>query len=61
MILTLRLTESNQWVRVDHATRINLLNSPPMTGSVDDDKDDISNNDKRKMILDMYEQCECKM
>ena len=38
MILTLQLTESNQWVRVDHATRINLLNSPPMTGSVEENK-----------------------
>ena len=27
--LTLQLTQSNQWVRVDHVTRIHLLNSPP--------------------------------
>ena len=37
-ILTLRLTQSNQWVGVDHAARIHLLNSPPMTGSVDKNK-----------------------
>ena len=37
-ILTLRLTQSNQWVGVDHAARIQLLNSPPMTGSVEKNK-----------------------
>ena len=38
MILTLRLTQSNQWIGVDHATRIQLLNSPPITGSVERNK-----------------------
>ena len=37
-ILTLRLTQSNQWVGVDHAARIHLLNSPPMASSVDKNK-----------------------
>ena len=31
----LRLTQSNQWVGVDHAVRINSLNSPPMSSSVE--------------------------
>ena len=35
IILTLRLTESNQWVGVDHAARIQLLHSPSITGSVE--------------------------
>ena len=34
-ILTLRLTQNNQWVGVDHAARIHSVNSPPMTGSVE--------------------------
>ena len=38
IILTLRLTQSNQWVGVDHVARIQLLNSPPMTGSVQKNK-----------------------
>ena len=38
IILTLRLTQINQWVGVDHAARIQLLNSPPMTGSVEKNK-----------------------
>ena len=38
IILTLRLTQINQWVGVDHATRIQLLNSPLMTGSVEKNK-----------------------
>ena len=38
VILTLRLTQNNQWVGVDHATRIHLLNSSPMTGSVEKNK-----------------------
>ena len=38
IILTLRLTQNNQWVGVDHAARIHLLNSPPMTGSVEKNK-----------------------
>ena len=37
-ILTLRLTQNNQWVGVDHAARIHLLNCPPMTGSVEKNK-----------------------
>ena len=68
--LTPRLIQSNKWVGVDHAARIHLLNSPSVTSSVeknkmindsDHDDDDVNNNDKRKMILDMYEQCKCKM
>ena len=35
IILILRLTQSNQWVGVDHATQIHFLNSPPVTGSVE--------------------------
>ena len=35
IILILRLTQSNQWVGVDHATQIPFLNSPPVTGSVE--------------------------
>ena len=35
---TLRLTQSNQWVGVDHAARIHLLNFPPMTGIVQKNK-----------------------
>ena len=38
IIHTLRLTENNQWVGVDHAARIHLLNSPPMTDSVEKNK-----------------------
>ena len=38
MILTLRLTQSNQWVGVDHAARIQSMNSPPKTGSVEKNK-----------------------
>ena len=34
----LRLTQSNQWVGVDHAARMHLLNSPPMTSSVEENK-----------------------
>ena len=40
---TLLLTQSNQLVGVDHAVRIDLLNSPPMTGKVE----------KKKMIVMM--------
>ena len=35
---TERLTQSNQWVGVDHAARIQLLSSPPVTGSVEKNK-----------------------
>ena len=38
IILTLRLTQSNEWVGVDHAARIQLLNSSPMTGSFEKKK-----------------------
>ena len=38
IILTLRLAQSNQWVGADHATQIQLLNSPPITGSVEKNK-----------------------
>ena len=38
MILTLRPTQSNQWVGVDHAAAIHLLNSHPMAGSVEKNK-----------------------
>ena len=38
-ILTLWLIQSNQWLGIDHAARIQLLNFPPMTGgSVDKNK-----------------------
>ena len=33
--LTLRLTQSNQWVRADHAARIHSLISIPITSSVE--------------------------
>ena len=36
--LTLLLTQNNQWVGVDHAARIHLLNSLSMTGSVEKNK-----------------------
>ena len=36
--LTLRLTQSNQWVGVDHVARMHSLNSPPMTNSVEKNK-----------------------
>ena len=31
----LPITQSNQWVGVDDAARIHMLNSPPVTGSVE--------------------------
>ena len=45
LILTLRLTQGNQWVGVHHAARIHSLNSPPMTSSV--------HKNKMKMIVTM--------
>ena len=45
IILTLQLTQSNQWVGVDYAARILLLNSPPMTGSVEKNKMVVMMND----------------
>ena len=38
MILTLQLTQNNQWIGIDHAARIHLLNCSPMTGSVEKSK-----------------------
>ena len=38
LILTLRLTQNNQWVGVDHVARFHLLNSPPITSRVDKNK-----------------------
>ena len=38
IVLTLRLTQINQWLAVDHAARIQLLNSPPMTSSFEKNK-----------------------
>ena len=38
IVLTLRLTQINQWLGVDHAARIQLLNSPPMTSSFEKNK-----------------------
>ena len=38
IILTLRLTQSNQWIVVDNAARVHLLNSPSVTGSVEKNK-----------------------
>ena len=35
IVLTPQLTLSNQWVGVDYAARIQLLNSPPITGSIE--------------------------
>ena len=35
LILTLRLIQNNQWVRVDHAAQINLMNLHPLTSRVD--------------------------
>ena len=55
-ILTLRLTQSNQWVGVDHAARIHSLNSPPMTSSVERKEND--SDDDMYDMLEIYEQCE---
>ena len=67
--LALQLTQSNQMVGVDLATRIHALNFLLVISSVEkkkkknynDDDDDRNINEKRKIILNMYEQCECKM
>ena len=45
LIITLQLTQSNQWVEVDHAAQIHLLNSAAMTSTVD--------NNKMKMMITM--------
>ena len=42
--LTLRLTQINEWVGVDHAALIQLVNSPQMTGCVEK---------KKKMVVMM--------
>ena len=55
-LLTLRLTQSNQRVGVDHATRIDSLNSPPMTSSVEKKKND--SDDDMYDMLEIHEQCE---
>ena len=55
-ILTLRLTQSNQWVGVDHAARIHRLNSPPMTSNVERKEND--SDDDMYHMLEIYEQCE---
>ena len=55
-ILTLRLTQSNQWVGVDHVVRIHLLNSPTMTRSVERKEND--SDDDMYDMLEIYEQCE---
>ena len=55
-ILTLRLTQSNQWVGVDHAARIHWLNSPPMTSNVERKEND--SDDDMYHMLEIYEQCE---
>ena len=55
-ILTLRLTQSNQWVEVDHAARIHWLNSPPMTSNVERKEND--SDDYMYHMLEIYEQCE---
>ena len=38
LIITLRLTHINQWIGVDHAARIHLLKSHPMSSSVEKNK-----------------------
>ena len=55
-ILTLRLTQSNQWVGVDHAAQIHWLNSPSMTSNVERKEND--SDDDMYYMLEIYEQCE---
>ena len=38
LILTLRLTQNNPWVKGDYAAKIDLLNSPLMTDRADKNK-----------------------
>ena len=45
LILTLWLTQSNQWVGVEHAARIHSLNSPPITSS--------ANQNEMKVMMKM--------
>ena len=47
--LTLRLTQNNQWVGLDHAARIHSLNSPLMTGCVERKEND-SDDDMYDML-----------
>ena len=55
-ILTLRLTQNNQWVGVDHVAQIHLLNSPSMTSSVE--KKENEGDDDMYDMFKIYEQCE---
>ena len=55
IILTLRLAQGNQWVGVDHATRIHSLNSPPMT-SIAKKKKKKDRDDDMYEMLEIYEQ-----
>ena len=55
--LTPRLTQSNQWVRVDHAAQIHSPSSPRMTSSVE--KKENGSDDDMYDMLEIYEQCEC--
>ena len=46
--------------------RIHSLNFPPISSTVEmiinnNNDEDVNDNDKRKMMLDLYEQCEYKM
>ena len=63
LILTLCLTQSNQWVY--HTVRIYSMNSPPMISNVDkkNENNDDDINDKIKMMYDLHEheQCEYEM
>ena len=44
--LILWLTQSNQWVEVDHTTRIHSLNSSSITSSVEKNKITIMTKEK---------------
>ena len=55
--LTPRLTQSNQWVRVDHASQIHSPSSPRMTNSVE--KKENGSDDDMYDMLEIYEQCGC--
>ena len=52
VILTLKLTQSNQWVGVDHAARIHSLNSLPITSSIEEKEND---SDNMYDMLEVYE------
>ena len=55
MILTLRHTQSNQWVGVDHANRIQSLNSPPTISRVEKKEND--SDHAMYDMLEIYKQC----